>query len=360
MAFISDSAVPLLVRAVEREVCYDYVLMFANPVDMPDYNYTPKSFSAPIEEHDALHLFQHCFRLPYTEPTSSHPVYELLRGHMKEIRDLYKAFPTGITKKFIVEIVLSGVLKVLQEDLSLDAAIHLSCDREHVFVKLASNEENLKVQADLSDYKLQLHHKSEQGKKYQDVAPYGPFEKDTGNSEKFLVNSMRLTSNPERHFKRYGPDGKEHNEGQLFKKIDRIRLVRWMLNSVLDIGELTADGLLLATFPLHNKQALDQLSSRWLSARYICGKQQLDSIRDYFGEKIAIYFAWLEFYTWWFVLPAVIGVAAGTLMYVDSDLIGKDSKLSLAELSVLVFALLLTVGTTFLDQLWIRKQHRLA
>ena len=37
--------------------------------------------------------------------------------------------------------------------------------------------------------------------------------------------------------------------------------------------------------------------------------QPLDHIREYFGEKIAIYFAWLGFYTSFLLPVAVLGVA---------------------------------------------------
>ena len=37
--------------------------------------------------------------------------------------------------------------------------------------------------------------------------------------------------------------------------------------------------------------------------------QPLDHIRDYFGEKIAIYFAWLGFYTGWLLPAAIVGLA---------------------------------------------------
>ena len=36
--------------------------------------------------------------------------------------------------------------------------------------------------------------------------------------------------------------------------------------------------------------------------------QPLDHIRDYFGEKIAIYFAWLGFYTGWLLPVSLVGV----------------------------------------------------
>ena len=36
--------------------------------------------------------------------------------------------------------------------------------------------------------------------------------------------------------------------------------------------------------------------------------QPLDHIRDYLGEKVAIYFAWLGFYTAWLLPASVVGL----------------------------------------------------
>lgn len=34
----------------------------------------------------------------------------------------------------------------------------------------------------------------------------------------------------------------------------------------------------------------------------------MDHIRQYFGEKVAIYFAWLGFYTGWLLPASLVGV----------------------------------------------------
>ena len=88
------------------------------------------------------------------------------------------------------------------------------------------------------------------------------------------------------------------------------------------VERLVDEGAYQAAFPLHDgpyeypgsgaptsqlntRQILYQFWARW-------GKwfkyQPLDHIRLYFGEKIAIYFAWLGFYTGWLLPAAVMGV----------------------------------------------------
>lgn len=46
---------------------------------------------------------------------------------------------------------------------------------------------------------------------------------------------------------------------------------------------------------------LSQLQKFWQS-------QPLDYIKDYFGVKIGIYFAWLGFYTYMLILASIAGV----------------------------------------------------
>merc|ERR1719336_400732 len=68
--------------------------------------------------------------------------------------------------------------------------------------------------------------------------------------------------------------------------------------------DLPKDG---STAPvLNRRQVLHQYWARWgCWFKY----QPLDHIREYFGERIAIYFAWLGFYTGWLLPAALVGFA---------------------------------------------------
>lgn len=104
------------------------------------------------------------------------------------------------------------------------------------------------------------------------------------------------------------------------------------------VPELSARGVIQQVFPLHEQRILGQLMKSWVQA--VCEKQPLgqhpqlthththsspvthppgyikkqsrllgftDDICDYFGVKVAMYFAWLGFYTTSMLYPAVIG-----------------------------------------------------
>ncbi|XP_014856548.1 PREDICTED: anoctamin-7-like [Poecilia mexicana] len=93
------------------------------------------------------------------------------------------------------------------------------------------------------------------------------------------------------------------------------------------VDRLVNEGAYTAAYPLHEgpfklqsheihpdelnqRQVLHHYWARWCKwFKY----QPLDHIREYFGEKIALYFAWLGFYTAW-LLPAAI---VGTLVFVS-------------------------------------------
>ncbi|KAL5103146.1 Anoctamin-5 [Taenia crassiceps] len=76
------------------------------------------------------------------------------------------------------------------------------------------------------------------------------------------------------------------------------------LSEPCGIEELLKKKVILATFSLHEPKAdshRSELMKTWASRRKILTPQKFDSIRDYFGEKVAFSFAWIEFYIWSFL-----------------------------------------------------------
>ncbi|XP_063887505.1 anoctamin-1-like isoform X1 [Scylla paramamosain] len=87
------------------------------------------------------------------------------------------------------------------------------------------------------------------------------------------------------------------------------------------IEKLLAEGAYLAAYPLHdgdlhtntttttastNQRAL--LRENWASLKKFYKYQPLDHIKDYFGVKIGLYFAWLGFYTYMLIPASIVGI----------------------------------------------------
>ncbi|KAL1139842.1 hypothetical protein AAG570_006819 [Ranatra chinensis] len=123
--------------------------------------------------------------------------------------------------------------------------------------------------------------------------------------------------------------GSENHE-TFFSNVQRSRILYEILSTTMfgkkkkgevGIERLVDEGVFSASFPLHDgsydlkgnpgsytlnpRQVLYRYWARWgCWYKY----QPLDHIREYFGEKIAIYFAWLGFYTGWLLPAAVVGL----------------------------------------------------
>ncbi|XP_031422222.1 anoctamin-7 isoform X1 [Clupea harengus] len=126
------------------------------------------------------------------------------------------------------------------------------------------------------------------------------------------------------------------NQDTYFTNTQRHRIVYEILarapygkrkRAEVGVARLLNEGAFTAAFPLHEgpfelpKDGIppDQLNPRQVLYQYWarwskwCKYQPLDHIREYFGEKIALYFAWLGFYTAW-LLPAAL---VGTFVFVS-------------------------------------------
>ncbi|XP_058871253.1 anoctamin-8-like isoform X2 [Acipenser ruthenus] len=115
------------------------------------------------------------------------------------------------------------------------------------------------------------------------------------------------------------------------------------------LPELAARGVIQQLFPLHEQRILSQLMKSWVQA--VCEKQPLDDICDYFGVKIAMYFAWLGFYTTSMLYPAIIGFILW--MLTESDQTSRD-------ICCVVFALFNVVWATLFLERWKRRGAELA
>ncbi|CDS42189.1 anoctamin 8 [Echinococcus multilocularis] len=69
---------------------------------------------------------------------------------------------------------------------------------------------------------------------------------------------------------------------------------------------LLAAGKIATIFPLHDREALAVLHNSWV--RGFTHRQPLDAVAEYFGVKIALYFAWLGHYTTALLIPAIFGL----------------------------------------------------
>ena len=84
--------------------------------------------------------------------------------------------------------------------------------------------------------------------------------------------------------------------------------------------------------------------------------QPLANIREYFGEKIALYFAWIGFYTVYLLFPAVLGVVMMTVYQVR----GFQYTIEHLDYFLLFFMILIIAWSALYKKNWDREEKAVA
>lgn len=102
----------------------------------------------------------------------------------------------------------------------------------------------------------------------------------------------------------------------IFRSVDRIKLIDSIINNHsvggchLNTNMLMKNECMLAYMPLHDEVALRELEQKWVTLVEFPSYQCVDDVKDYFGEKIGLYFGWLGHYTTWLFVAAFLGFLA--------------------------------------------------
>ncbi|XP_058986026.1 serine-rich adhesin for platelets isoform X7 [Musca domestica] len=109
-------------------------------------------------------------------------------------------------------------------------------------------------------------------------------------------------------------------------------------------------GLIMQIFPLHETKSLASLQKSWV--KQVLAPQPLDDIAEYFGVKVALYFAWLGHYTCALGVPAVFG----TILY--AFLWGKNQMAQ--DMGHVLFSLFNVAWASLYLEAWKRYSVELA
>ncbi|RHY71754.1 hypothetical protein DYB38_000937 [Aphanomyces astaci] len=280
----------------------------------------------------------------------------------------YVGSANDTTETKFCELVVRSMAKRLQLTCGLTVRMFKSKRGDEIIMTVKADEGDLKVEAERTEYRLQTSNKPFDAihtSKLEAVA------RDVGDV--VMAESKAHLNNIQRHSttSQIAPEpemdpllishGKVHHmklhtaleiwghnelaDGRTTPPVDRIRLTNSIINRHLNLDALKATTSLQDAFALHDTAALDALKTSWALNKAMTS-QPIGAIRDYFGEKIALYFVWLELYTKMLVMPAVFGIAIYVL---DVFTTAHSRTLKIA------FAVAIVVWSTLFTELWKRK-----
>jgi len=192
-------------------------------------------------------------------------------------------------------------------DSGLVLMLYYSRDRDEIFVKVAADEEHLRQVAEMRQYKLEL--------KPQFLSAFAEYKNDYAGRRELNYGDRCVVSHIyKNHVDRTDDEKGEAypQPGAIFRTVDRTQLIYHIIGSSdhncagVNVGQLMHDQDLLHFFPLHEHRKLADLDKDWFKA--FAWGSNIDKVRNYFGERIALYFLFMSHLNKMLIIPTVTGI----------------------------------------------------
>jgi len=140
----------------------------------------------------------------------------------------------------------------------------------------------------------------------------------------------------------------------LFRQVDRIRLVSSIIGRNLNLESMVTRKVIKFSLWLHDPFTYRDLRANWalkFLPLNITRGQPISLIRDYYGEKTALYFAWLQYYTRFLIPIGVLGIIVLILTERGSENIQGGT--------LVIYGGLVSIWATLFLEVWKRRNAEL-
>ncbi|OQR90553.1 anoctamin [Thraustotheca clavata] len=245
--------------------------------------------SAPIEDQ-----WSYAMVFPHNEATVDSTT-RTLRPHALEI--LGRLYSAGIETKLFVS-----------ESVSAD-----SQTPSMVICKLRTSEEFLLSEAARINLPMQM-----DPVKLREIATNGFVGTDGRVIDPFAIAQLKTDKyHPYEHIHMkydFAPHAQKlyhrRSDNHFFSSTKRLMLLESLIVNVarLNLEQLKADGIILDCFPLHDEVELPVLRAEMTSMVYTTWNAPVLAMKNYFGCKIGLYFAYLVYYSNWLLVAGIAGL----------------------------------------------------
>lgn len=217
-------------------------------------------------------------------------------------------------RKFSTKIILDAITEA-----GLQVRLFYGLDGNKVYCKIRCPLQRLRQEAFRTNYKLLLNDEDlkvclQRGRKnaWGPVnIPENPIETKI-SPYSFIYIKYDTDEEMLPLYKRYMSS--ENNNSSIFRPVDRLKLLMSIFVAKrsedgcnLDINKLVQDGCVLQAGPLHDHVELRIIEEKWIKLISLPWDQPLNDVKDYFGEKVGVYFLFLGHNASWLLLASVFG-----------------------------------------------------
>ncbi|CAM9118497.1 unnamed protein product [Ectocarpus sp. 13 AM-2016] len=238
--------------------------------------------------------------------------------------------------------------------------VYLSCSKEEVFCEMRASVERLMQYADQVNRKMlldrfQLSEAAAAGDPEAKIAPI-KINNDPNISFRSPYEYIyaRYDRRPDLQHLYYKSDGMWHPFRAVVRlsiSIDILKAPMCLGGAGLPVDKLKLQGKILALFPKHFKQNKLRLRNNWLVVKQWPWETPYDQIKDYYGEKIGLYFHFLGHLTTWLIPLGVAGLITAMTVYIS----GNEE-----HVITLIFAPIVVFWAIAMLEFWKRKEKRVA